>query len=147
MSRHPKQQACTKAPRYTFWYGEIHLFGQVSHFIVTGSNGSLNSRMSLDTPKIPFTPLFLFSKSDTPALSQVLFFHDESHSTGINVTTTGTHHQAFQRSQSHTGIYALTILTAVIRTTVTNVASDNLLSLGLLPDTHTRVVKHNGEKP
>ena len=57
------------------------------------------------------------------------FFHQESNSTGIDVTRTGTHQQTFQRSQTHGSIDTLTILDSCNRTTVTDMSRDNFGSI------------------
>ena len=106
---------------------------QVHHFCqnssrVTGSHGILQiahiARLTEDTH---YTAL-LVQKIGYPVCIQPLFLHNESYGSRIDVTATGTHHQTFQRSQSHGSIYTFAILDSSDRTTVTNMASDDFLS-------------------
>ena len=111
-------------------YQEVHLLSQTSLVVTIGNASQDVAEVAAALAYTSQTALFVQQVADALGI-QVELIHQECNSTGIDIAAAGTHDKTLQRSQTHRGIHTLTVLNSSDAGTVANVASDNLLTLGL----------------
>ena len=65
-----------------------------------------------ETPVTPATPDFFVQEVGHFRRSKPFLVHDKGYRAAVYIAGTGTHHQAFQRSQSHGGVDTFAVFTA-----------------------------------
>ena len=73
---------------------------------------------------------------------QTLFLHDESHSTRVDVAAACTHHQTFERGQSHAGVHTFAILDGGYRTAIAHMTRDDARTFRLDAQEFTHALGH-----
>ena len=61
----------------------------------------------------------------------MLFVHDESSGTEVEVTGTCTHHESFYRCETHRGVHTLTVHDSRTATATTDMSGHDLLAFGI----------------
>ena len=72
----------------------------------------------------------------------MLLLHDIGNGASVNVTATGAHHQAFQRSKTHAGVHALAVFNGRDGSAVADVAGDDTLSFRLHAQELAHTLRH-----
>ena len=135
-----KRNAATLAENPVLTQNDLRNFLAISvaynTYIISEEHSLTQRRLEFDIKKVNFEPFIqaLFVGKLVEQIAhlvggEALVLHDFQHGAGVSVTTARAHHQAFERSETHGGIYAAPAIYGTDACAVADMARDDFLIL------------------